>query len=185
MPFGLRIDLIVCWIAWFYPFVFRAPHYQKRASITASGPTLVGLFFEILGIALAFTLRLPAGSSPGIARLALSWLLAALAILIAWTSVTHLGRQFRIRAGLYADHQLVRTGPYTIVRHPIYASLLSMLLCTLLVLTPWQWMPLAVAVFLLGTEIRVHTEDRLLASRFGDQFSNYQRSVPAYIPFLR
>ena len=186
MPSGMiRLELIGCWLAWFYPFVFRAPLYQKRASITVSGPTLIGLFFEILGITLAFTLRLPPSSPPGVARIAVSWLLAALAIGIAWTSVTHLGRQFRIRAGLYTDHQLVRTGPYAIVRHPIYASLLLMLLCTLLVRTPWQWMPPALVVFLLGTEIRVRAEDRLLASRFGDQFREYQRSVPAYIPFLR
>ena len=186
MPSGMiRLELIGCWLAWFYPFVFRAPLYQKRASITVSGPTLIGLFFEILGITLAFTLRLPPSSPPGVARIAVSWLLAALAIGIAWTSVTHLGRQFRIRAGLYTDHQLVRTGPYAVVRHPIYASLLLMLLCTLLASTPWQWMPLALAAFVLGTEIRVRTEDRLLASRFGDQFREYQRSVPAYIPFLR
>jgi protein-S-isoprenylcysteine O-methyltransferase Ste14 len=60
-----------------------------------------------------------------------------------------------------------------------------MLLCTLLVLTPWQWMPLALAAFVLGTEIRVRAEDRLLASRFGDRFREYQRSVPAYIPLVR
>lgn len=181
----IRIDLIVCWLAWFYPFVIRAPHYQKRDSVTVSGPTLIGLFFEVLGITLAFTIHLPAGAQPGVARIAFSWLLAAVAIVIGWASVTHLGKQFRIRAGLYADHQLIRTGPYAIVRHPIYASLLLMLLCTLLLVTPWQWMPLALATFLLGTEIRVHSEDSLLASRFGDEFREYQRGVPAYIPFVR
>jgi protein-S-isoprenylcysteine O-methyltransferase Ste14 len=181
----ISLELIVCWVAWFYPFLFRAPLHQKRSSITVSSPTLIGLFFEVLGIALAFALRLPPASPPGAARIVVSWLLAALAIVIGWSSVTHLGRQFRLRAGLYTDHQLIRTGPYAIVRHPIYASLLAMLLCTLLVLTPWRWMPLALAVFVLGTEIRVRSEDRLLASRFGDQFREYQRSVSAYIPFVR
>jgi protein-S-isoprenylcysteine O-methyltransferase Ste14 len=181
----IRIDLILCWCAWFYPFVFRAPHYQKRASKTVSGSTLIGLFFEILGIALAFRLRLPADAPPGLARTATAWLLAVIAIVIAWSSVTHLGKQFRIRAGLYSDHELVRSGPYAIVRHPIYASMLLMLVCTLLLLTPWQWMPLALAAYLLGTEIRVRSEDRLLASRFGEQFLAYRRSVPAYIPFVR
>ena len=181
----ISLELIVCWIVWFYPFLFRAPLHQKRASTTVSGPTLAGLFFEILGIGLAFSLRLPPTSPAGAARIAVSWLFAALAVVIGWASVTHLGRQFRLRAGLYTDHQLIRTGPYAIVRHPIYASLLSMLLCTLLVLTAWQWMPLALGVFVLGTEIRVRSEDRLLASRFGNQFREYQRSVPAYIPFVR
>jgi protein-S-isoprenylcysteine O-methyltransferase Ste14 len=44
---------------------------------------------------------------------------------------------------------------------------------------------MATTVFMLGTEIRVRIEDRLLASRFGDRFRPYQRSVPAYIPFVK
>jgi protein-S-isoprenylcysteine O-methyltransferase Ste14 len=36
----------------------------------------------------------------------------------------------------------------------------------------------------LGTEIRVRIEERLLAARFGGEFAAYQRSVGAYVPFL-
>jgi len=71
------------------------------------------------------------------------------------------------------------------VRHPIYASLLAALLCTLLLLTPWQWCLVSLALFVAGTEIRVRTEDRLLASRFPEAFREYRRKVPAYLPFLR
>jgi protein-S-isoprenylcysteine O-methyltransferase Ste14 len=46
-------------------------------------------------------------------------------------------------------------------------------------------MPLSLALFICGTEIRVHSEERLLASRFGGQFDAYRKSVPAYIPFVR
>jgi protein-S-isoprenylcysteine O-methyltransferase Ste14 len=163
MPGAIRLELVAFWLVWAFPYVFRAPHHQKRQSITASRPTLIGLFFEVAGVAMAFSLhRLPSGSD-----------------------IPHLGRQFRIRAGLYVDHELVRTGPYSIVRHPIYASVLAMLLLTMLLLTPWRWMPAPLAVFILGTEIRVRAEDRLLASRFGEEFHEYRRSVPAYIPFVR
>src|SRR5208283_2939541 len=98
-------------------------------------------------------------------------------VLMAWNAVVHLGKQFRIHAGLYEDHELVRTGPYAIVRHPIYASLLAMLLCTLLILTPWEWVALPLALFIVGTEIRVRSEDALLESRFGDEFRNYRQQV--------
>jgi protein-S-isoprenylcysteine O-methyltransferase Ste14 len=43
----------------------------------------------------------------------------------------------------------------------------------------------ALAVFVIGTEIRVRTEEKLLASHFGEEFTNYKRSTPAYIPFLK
>jgi protein-S-isoprenylcysteine O-methyltransferase Ste14 len=41
------------------------------------------------------------------------------------------------------------------------------------------------ALFIAGTEIRVFTEDSLLASRFGERFLEYQRRVWAYVPFVR
>ena len=185
MPSYRALQLTIYWAAWLYPFVFRAPHNQKRASITVSGPTLAGLFFELLSVALALVLRLPAASPGGAARIVASCCAAVLAWIIAWTSVTHLGRQFRIRAGLYQDHQLIRTGPYAVVRHPIYASFLAILAATLLLNTPWQWTPLPLAAFLIGTELRVRSEDQLLESRFGEQFRQYQRSVRAYIPLVR
>jgi protein-S-isoprenylcysteine O-methyltransferase Ste14 len=40
-------------------------------------------------------------------------------------------------------------------------------------------------VFLVGTEIRVQTEDRLLAARFGEEFRQYRKHVRAYVPFVR
>jgi protein-S-isoprenylcysteine O-methyltransferase Ste14 len=179
------VELVACWLAWLYPFIFRAPHFQKRASITASTPTMIGLILEVLGIFAAFAFRYPPDHPPGIARMGASLILGVVAAALSWSSVRHLGRQFRVQAGLYEDHQLVRTGPYAIVRHPIYSSLLAMLLCTLLLLTPWQWAPVSLALFLAGTEIRVRTEDGLLASRFAAAFRDYRQKVPAYVPFLR
>ena len=44
------------------------------------------------------------------------------------TGVGALGRQWRIDAGLNSDHELVQSGPYRIVRHPIYTSMLCLLL---------------------------------------------------------
>jgi len=179
------VELAVLWIGWVYPFIFRAPHWQKRTSITASAQSAIGIFLEMLAIFGAFVFRLPPGSSPGVARVAASTFFGLLGVVLAWTSVRHLGRQFRIRAGLWEDHELIRTGPYAVVRHPIFASLLAMLLSTLLLLTPWRWALVLVAVFLAGTEIRVRTEDRLLASRFPEAFREYRKKVPAYLPLVR
>lgn len=179
------IALMASWFAWLYPFVFRAPHNQKRPSITLATPTRAGLLLECIAIFMAFVCRLPADSPPGVVRVAGSVILGVLSAVLSWTSVKHLGRQFRVNAGLYEDHQLVRSGPYAIVRHPIYTSLLAILGATLSLLTPWECAAVSLAIFVAGTEIRVHTEDKLLASRFGDEFTVYKRKVSAYVPFLR
>jgi protein-S-isoprenylcysteine O-methyltransferase Ste14 len=174
--------LLFWWTAWFYPFLFRAPHFQKRPSVTVPGPTRAGLLLECLAIFLAFWFH---GSEVEPWRVAAAAVFGLLAPVLSWTSVAHLGRQFRVHAGLYEDHELVRTGPYAIVRHPIYTSLLCMLLATILTLTLWPWPLVSLALFLVGTEIRIRSEEKLLASRFGEAFAGYRRRVPAYIPLIR
>ena len=179
------VVLMLSWFAWAYPFIFRAPHIQKRPSITAMGPTLAGLSLECLAIFIAFACRLPSDSPPEWWRIAGVVVCGPIAGILSWTAVRHLGRQFRVNAGLYEDHELVTSGPYAIVRHPIYTSLLAILACTLFLFTPWHWALLSLALFVSGTEIRVRTEDALLASRFGERFFEYRKRVPAYLPFVR
>lgn len=177
--------LVTCWFAWLYPFLFLAPHRQHRQSITVAAPTRVGLLLECLAIFLAFILQRPADDPPAIVAQAAGVALGIASAVMAWHAVRHLGRQFRLHAGLYHDHELVRTGPYALVRHPIYSSLFGMLVCSLLIVTPWRWCVLPLALFIAGTEIRVRSEDSLLSSRFGAEFHDYRRHVRAYIPFVR
>jgi len=176
-------EFAVCWVVWWYPFLFRAPHVQKRPSVAVIGATRIGLLLEAAAFFVAFSFREP--SAPAYARVIPAMLLLPIAPVMAFASVRHLGRQFRIHAGLYQDHELVCTGPYSIVRHPIYSSLMAMLVCTQLLLTRWPWIAVSLAVYIAGTEIRVRTEDRLLGGRFGESFADYRRRVPAYIPFVR
>ena len=140
--------------------------------VVQAGPTRLGLLLECIGIAIAFAGR---GLHPRTEPLFLlgAAVSSIIGIALAWTSVTHLGKQFRVHAGLYADHELVRTGPYAIVRHPIYAALLAMLLCTIFLLTPWQWALVAVAIYIVGTEIRVRLPVRLVGQEL-EAFDPYQ-----------
>ena len=46
-------------------------------------------------------------------------------------------------------------------------------------------MLLGLAIFVCGTEIRVRVEDALLSARFGKEFEDYRRRVPAYLPGVR
>jgi protein-S-isoprenylcysteine O-methyltransferase Ste14 len=58
------------------------------------------------------------------------------------------------------------------------------LCATAVVIAPWQLFLASLLLFVVGTEIRVRTEETLLASRFGEEFQAYKRNVAAYIPFL-
>ena len=178
-----RWELIVCWAVFFYPYIFRAPHWQKRPSVVRAGPSRAGMLLEAAAFVVAFSF--PLETQPASIRLVPAMLLAPVGAALAWNSLRYLGRQFRLNAGLWEDHELVRTGPYAVVRHPIYAALGAMLLASILIYTRWPWWLAALALYVAGTEIRVRTEDQLLASRFGTTAAEYQRTVPAYVPFLR
>ncbi len=114
-----------------------------------------------------------------------SILFGLLALLLLALALRHLGLQWRIKAIVTEDHRLITTGPYAVLRHPIFASLLCLLLATVNLITePWAAVA-AIAICVYGTEIRVRAEDGLLQKRFGERFEAYRRRVPAYVPFLR
>jgi protein-S-isoprenylcysteine O-methyltransferase Ste14 len=174
--------MAVCWAAWLLPFVFRARRVRGRQAAATDRRGIWGQPLEALALGVA---AFGPGVEPGAARIAAAMLLAPAGPILAWWSVEHLGRQWRMHAGLWHDHRLITTGPYRFVRHPIYASILAVALATGLLRASWPAILLSVALFAAGTEIRVRVEDRLLASRFGKEFEVYRRSTRAYLPFIR
>jgi protein-S-isoprenylcysteine O-methyltransferase Ste14 len=185
MRFVASLEILICWIVWWYPFLFRAPHVQKRPSITVAGASRLGVLVQTIAIVLAAVFHVPYDAPIGTAKAIAAMIPGPVAVWMGWTAVTHLGRQFRIQAGLYEDHELVCTGPYAVVRHPIYSSMLALLLAMVAAMTRPLWIAITLALYIIGTEIRVHTEDGLLASRFPQEFEAYRAKVPAYIPFVR
>ena len=97
----------------------------------------------------------------------------------------HLGRQMRVQAVVTEDHKLITSGPYSIVRHPIYTCLLGLFFSAALVFAHPMALLVAGPIFLIGTEIRMRAEDKLLAAHFGPQFDEYRRRVSAYLPGVR
>jgi protein-S-isoprenylcysteine O-methyltransferase Ste14 len=108
-----------------------------------------------------------------------------LSVWSAWISVSALGKQWRIDAALLPDHELVRKGPYRLLRHPVYTSYFTMVLANALLLTSGPVIACSAALFAIGTEVRVRAEDELLSERFGEEFETYRRRVRAYLPLVR
>jgi protein-S-isoprenylcysteine O-methyltransferase Ste14 len=182
MPAYALAILAIGWVAWFTPF-FLTKRSQTSAK-TLDRRARWGILLEVIGYSLLWQTRFWERPLPAW-RTALSIIFFALAALLSWTAPRALGRQWRIDAALNPDHQLVTSGPYRLVRHPIYTSMLCLLLGMGFLVAPLPLLLLSTLVFIAGTEIRVRIEDRLLASQFGDHFHHYQRTVPAYIPFLK
>jgi protein-S-isoprenylcysteine O-methyltransferase Ste14 len=99
-------------------------------------------------------------------------------------AVRTLGRQWSFSARVIEGHQLVTHGPYAIVRNPIYASIgLWLIAMALTFATPIR-LALALALYVIGTLMRVRAEEELLRATFGVQWEEYCRRVPALFPRL-
>jgi len=110
--------------------------------------------------------------------------LIAASIWLAFCAVHMLGKQWSLAARLVEGHELITAGPYAMVRHPIYTAMLGMLVGSAIAIGQWPALLGAVALFLLGTALRVRAEERLLTAEFGDSYRDYAHLVPALVPRL-
>jgi len=148
---------------------------------------LVGIPYAVVCVLL--WRRLPIGLSPTlrIAALAAGATLGAAGLgLYLWGRLS-LGDMYNVSSGLgselFASHRLVTSGPYRIVRHPMYAGLIAGAFGALLVYRTWT--TVFVVAALPGAVRKAHEEERLLAEEFGDAYESYRRLVPRWWPRLR
>lgn len=181
MPFYAYLIIFIGVVIWFYPFV--PAHQKTSAASVVNRKSRWGVLLQLLAFTLVwqghFWLRtLPAW------RATVCLALFVVAIALSWTSSRALAGQLRIDAALGTNHTLVRSGPYAIVRNPIYTSMLAVLCAIAVVISGWKLFLASLLIFIVGTEIRVRTEESLLESRFGEEFRTYKRQVSGYIPFI-
>jgi len=105
----------------------------------------------------------------------------ALGLALAIWSQRHLGRNWSGEISIKVDHQLIRSGPYRRVRHPIYTGLLAMYVGSALVTGEWlALIGLAAVTLAYGRKIRL--EEANLKVAFGVAFDAYRRETWALVP---
>jgi protein-S-isoprenylcysteine O-methyltransferase Ste14 len=92
-----------------------------------------------------------------------------------------LGRNWSGTVTLKQDHELIRGGPYRLVRHPIYTGLLLALLGSAIAIGEWRGL-LGLALITAGFLRRITVEERVLTEQFGDSYRRFQAEVPALVP---
>jgi protein-S-isoprenylcysteine O-methyltransferase Ste14 len=99
-----------------------------------------------------------------------------------WARFT-LGRNWSSTVTVKAGHELIRSGPYRFVRHPIYSGILAGLVGTSI---GEGTLPavIGVGIALCGLRMKWKTEERFMVEQFGQQYVEYQREVKAVIPGL-
>ena len=137
------------------------------------------LFGKWLRIGLLRQRFLPQDARIVWAGVALTWVGTAVAI---WARYC-IGEYWSARVTLKEGHQLIRSGPYAYVRHPIYTGMLVGCIGTALVVGEWRGV-LAVVLLWVGHWRKALREESLLTQEFGEEYAAYRRSTGFLFPHL-
>jgi protein-S-isoprenylcysteine O-methyltransferase Ste14 len=182
--------ILVLWVAWLASWVaaaFWSNRTEKRGSIGAE------IVYRILFWASTTLLLAPFSDRRYYAQVqfwhfsaAPNWILVALTatgFLFVWWARIHLGRLWSDWLTKKADHHIVDTGPYRLVRHPIYSGLIFAASATA-VEKGTSYALFGAAILTFGFYTRARREERFLRSELGEGVYNaYARETAMLVPF--
>ncbi len=190
MPFPLTFGSLVAllWLAWLAYWAVSAlatkPDARAETGLSrlAFGVPIWLAAWLMIGSGVPGTLNqrfVPA--SPGIAIV--GTLLVAIGLGFAVWARVHLGANWSGMVTVKQDHKLIRSGPYGIVRHPIYSGLILAVLGSALVIGYWRAI-VGFVLVVLGVVYKAGLEERWMIETFGQAYEDYRAKVPGLIPFL-
>jgi protein-S-isoprenylcysteine O-methyltransferase Ste14 len=184
------LNFVIVGFVVFGAIFFLMAKRSRDKTRKADQRSIIAIFVQALAFAIAWTIV----RKPFTPFLPIDWraqyfvaaiivLLVLASLVLVTAAVRTLGKQWSLQARVLEHHELIRRGPYRIVRHPIYTGMFGMLIASSLVDGHWLGLIIASVVYYLGTMIRIRSEEKLLREQFGSQYDEYAREVPAFIPF--
>lgn len=176
--------MMTLWVVWVVSWWAAAVWSDRAVKGPGAGPQLVYNLLTISGALLLFAVfspdrfwRLPRAAQWGTVAV------AGLGFAFAWWARIHLGRFWARNVSRKADHRVVDTGPYALVRHPIYTGIILATGATaVLKATPFAWA--GVVVMTAGWYVKARLEERFLRGELGDAYAAYAARVPMLVPFI-
>jgi protein-S-isoprenylcysteine O-methyltransferase Ste14 len=180
--------LSLLWFAWAVSWMAAAFWSDRAAKRPAMSSEIL---YRVVTIAGAFLLFVPDRYHVPDVRLwivnaAFAWFLFAVAFAgfaFCWWARIHLGKLWSGWVTRKADHHIVDTGPYAIVRHPIYTGIILAALATAAVKGTIVGFA-GLILMILGFWIKARLEERFLRQELGTEtYDSYRRRVPMLLPF--
>jgi protein-S-isoprenylcysteine O-methyltransferase Ste14 len=174
----IGIGWVIFWIAWLIA-AFTAKASRGRLNRLAGSRIAIAIVVVIL-----FRANVHAGSErvdgPVLEGIGLALWIAGIALAV-WARL-YIGRNWGMPMSRRAEPELVTTGPYRFVRHPIYTGIILAMIGTALVISLFGLIVVAViAAFFAYSASR---EERFLAEEFPATFPDYKARTKLLIPFI-
>jgi protein-S-isoprenylcysteine O-methyltransferase Ste14 len=176
----------VVWVAWVVYWLARAWGNKRTATRSNLGwrvTVLVGI-----GLAVAVHRLGPNWMDrplypPNWARTEIGLALTVLGLGLTVWARRMLGTNWSANPSIKVDHELITSGPYALVRHPIYTGLLLAIFGSFLPASRFSdILSFAIAVVLLVIKLRI--EEGLMRRQFPDTYPDYCRQTRALVPFV-
>jgi protein-S-isoprenylcysteine O-methyltransferase Ste14 len=179
----------VVWIAFLIYWQIKAIDTKTTQRLEPAASRIIRVLVFVVVIVLLATTRIPlrwlyfqlwpTGFWP-------FWLGAALTvagILFAVWAREHLGRNWSRSVTIKQGHELITTGPYAVVRHPIYTGILAGFLGMAIAVSQVRGF-IALALMFLVSWHKLRMEEEWMRSQFGETYAAYARRTAAVVPYL-
>ena len=181
----------VVWIAFFLYWRIRALNTKTTQRIEPLASRILRIFLCLIAVALLlitpkyvplpwlYHQLWPTGLWP-------FWLGAALTIaglLFAVSAREYLGSNWSSAVTIKQGHELITTGPYSLVRHPIYTGILIGFLGMAIAMSQVRGF-IVLALFSLAFWIKLRREEQFMRSQFGEVYATYAQHTAALVPYL-
>jgi protein-S-isoprenylcysteine O-methyltransferase Ste14 len=179
----------VVWIAFLIYWRIKAANTKSTQRLEPAASGILRLLIILVAIVLLSTTWIPlpwlyrpvwrAGFWP-------FWLGAAVTVsglLFAVWAREHLGRNWSRSVSIQQDHELITTGPYAVVRHPIYTGILAGFLGLAIALSEVRGFVVFVLFFLVFWA-KLSKEEQWMRSQFGETYAKYVHRTAALVPYL-
>jgi protein-S-isoprenylcysteine O-methyltransferase Ste14 len=182
--------LSILWIVWLTFWMAAAIGVKRTRTEEPAGARIAYLIPIILAAMLLFSRAFRVGPLTQRFLPQIAWLewagiaLTALGVAFTFWARVHIGRNWSGRVVIKEQHELIRSGPYASVRHPIYTGLLLALAGTALTIGELR----AVIAFTLAAlhfMQKAKREEGFMSQEFGDEYARYCTETGMLIPKVR
>jgi protein-S-isoprenylcysteine O-methyltransferase Ste14 len=153
----------------------------RRSTASIAGVALQMLGFFAVGLGPIVASLRPTGF-PALLHAAIVAALMLVCVSLFVAATRAMGRNWSVVARMRTDHELVTQGVFAHLRHPIYVGMAFFLFALAFGFGHMINLIAGAPLFLLGTWIRIHEEERLLRAQFGAAFEDYAKRVKRFLP---
>jgi protein-S-isoprenylcysteine O-methyltransferase Ste14 len=177
------------WMIFLIYWQIKAANAKKTQRLEPAGSRILRVLTILIAIVLVSTTWIPL---PWLYRplwrvgLWPFWLGAALTVgglLFAIWAREHLGRNWSRSVSIKQDHELITSGPYAVVRHPIYTGSLAGFLGIAIAISEVRGF-VAFVLFYLMFWAKLSKEEQWMRSQFGETYTKYVHRTAALVPYL-